>query len=69
VLLKVDEALNSVSLGETLNETFSMLIRARDDVVRHADVKRAIWLVAEDVGPIAHNGSCGGGMDPGSRPG
>src|SRR2546425_9147933 len=51
VLLKIHEALQAVTLGETLDKALAMLPGATRQIVGHADVQDAIRPVRHEVNP------------------
>jgi hypothetical protein len=48
------EPLQSILLGEALEETGAVLPRAAGDVVRHADLQYAVRPVGHDIYPSGH---------------
>jgi len=57
-LFEIDESLHAVGFRESLDAAFLVLKDATQQVVRHADVKRAPWTARQDVDvefpPIRH---------------
>ena len=49
VLLVVNERFHIIFLGETLDQSFAVLVDPKFEVAGHADIQRAPWFAGEDV--------------------
>src|SRR5262245_14197773 len=52
-LLEVNQAMNPILLGETLNQPLPMLIHSSNQIVGDADIERATNPARQDVDPVA----------------
>lgn len=49
MLFEPNKPLHIIVFGEAINETFSMFLRAAHQVIRHANVKRAVPFARQNV--------------------
>lgn len=47
--LPTNERVHAVAFGESRNKTLLMFNYAANEIVRYADVQRALWLACEDI--------------------
>jgi hypothetical protein len=52
--VKIDEALEAVPLGETLNRSFTMLGSSADKIARDTNIQNAVGFVREHVDISGH---------------
>ena len=69
VALVIDEALQTVALGETIVDTLAMFEDPTCKIARHAGVERAVWPVRHDVDPAAPHLRMLHGVDGRDKPG
>ena len=69
VLLEVDEALQTIPLGESSNLTVAMLSNPTDNVIRHANVQRAVWTIGQDIDPAPFHAPEFASVDGRDKPG
>jgi hypothetical protein len=51
VTLKMNETLQTVSLGEAVYQAFPVLPSSAREIISHADIQRAVPPVCDDVNP------------------
>jgi hypothetical protein len=48
-LLEVDQPLQSISFGETFDESRAVLVDASDEIACHADLRNAVGTVGQNI--------------------